>query len=236
MGIELDLNKSVEENLKPIGGKRKRRGGNTEEVDEEAAKKAAEYAIVRVLKDGYEPMKPAVQATGTAAKKIAVSVTEAGAAGAILYVVDKHFRSGLCDPLAYTLAKSVIIVPPAQAYTASCDNAMNMYSTAVGATALMLAPLLLDAVKRAGSIFLSDETIDSVKDAVIETVKNPAQAAAKALSTKSKVPALADAPASPSEETSPSYATVTSKRRGGKSKKRTTKKRRTTRRKLTFSY
>lgn len=237
MGLQLDLNKSVEENLKHIGGKRRRRGGNGEEVDEEAAKKVAEYAIVRVLKDGYELMKPAAKATGTAVKKIAVSVTEAGAAGAILYVVDKHFRSGLCDPLAYTLAKSVFIVPPAQAYATSCDNAMNIYTTAIGATALMLAPILLDAVKRAGSVFVSDETLENVKDTVVETVKNPAVAAQKAITTRSKVPVLKD-----SSEDAPSLPTTgflpfSPRRRGGKSKKLAIKKRRTTRRrKTTFSY
>lgn len=230
MGLQLDLNKSVEDNLRlTSGGKRKRRGGNGEKDKEiEAARPAAEYAITKVLKTAYDRV----------VKPTASAVTQAAVAAALVYAVDASFRSDLCDPLAKSAASTMSMVPMAAAYVSKCDNAMTMYHSAVTSTILLVSPLLVSAIKTAGSIFVSDETIDSVAAELVDAAKNPAQAAAKALAAKKKVAELEDDDSASAAPTTAATGVFSySRRRGGKkSKKRTTKKRRVTRRKLTFSY
>lgn len=212
MGLQLELEKSLNDNLQanniPTSGGRRRRRGGAEESEIEAARPAAQYAITKVLKSAYETLKPLGSAVGQAA-----------VAGAILYATDQSFRADLCDPLAKNLAGAMSVVPMAAAYVSKCENAMSTYNTAVGSSILLIAPILVSALKTAGSIFVSDETVDSVAGEIIEAAKNPGAAAAKAMTLRSKVKA---------EE----------KKKGGrrlrKTKKRSTRTRKT--RKITFSY
>lgn len=206
MGLQLELEKSLDENLKAnqIGARRRRRGG-AEESEIEAAKPAAKYGLSVILKKAYDVLKPTASA-----------VTQAAVAGAILYATDQSFRSDLCDPLAKSLASTMSVVPMAAAYLSKCENAMTNYNVALSSTALLVAPILMSALKTAGSIFVSDETVDAVAAEMIEAAKNPAAAAAKAMTTRSKA--------------------KTEAKKGGKrkTKKRSTRSRKT--RRLTFSY
>jgi hypothetical protein len=209
MGLQLELEKSLDENLKAnqIGARRRRRGG-AEESEIEAAKPAASYGLSVILKKAYDVLKPTASA-----------VTQAAVAGAIIYATDQSFRSDLCDPLAKSLASTMSVVPMAAAYLSKCENAMTNYNLALSSTTLLVAPLLMNALKTAGSIFVPDETVDAVAAEMIEAAKNPGAAAAKAMTTRSKVKA---------EETKT--------KKGGKrkTKKRSTRSRKT--RRLTFSY
>jgi hypothetical protein len=206
MGLQLELEKSLDENLKSnqIGARRRRRGG-AEESEIEAAKPAAKYGLSVILKKAYDVLKPTASA-----------VTQAAVAGAIIYATDQSFRSDLCDPLAKSLASTVSVVPMAAAYLSKCENAMTNYNVALSSTVLLVAPILMSALKTAGSIFVSDETVDAVAAEMIEAAKNPAAAAAKAMTTRSKAKAEG--------------------KKGGKrkTKKRSTRSRKT--RRLTFSY
>lgn len=204
MGLQLDLEKSLEENLAAnniptTGGRRRRhRGGADDEV--EAATPAAQYALTKVLKAAYDVLKPA-----------GAAVTQVGVAAAIIAAADQFFRPGLCDPLAKSLASTMSVVPMAAAYVSTCDNAMVAYNAAVASAALMAAPLLMGALKSAGSIFVTDETVETVAGNLIEAAKNPSVAAAKAMDTRKR---------------------ITNAPRGGRKHKRTRKstKRRATRR------
>lgn len=217
MGLQLELEKSLEENLQanniPTSGGRRRRRGGAETSEVEAAKPAAEYAITKVLKIAYEKLKP-----------VASSVTQAAVAGAIIYATDQSFRGDLCDPLAKNLAGVMSVVPMAAAYMSKCDNAMTTYNTAISSSILLVSPILMSALKTAGSIFVSDETVDSVASEIIEAVKDPGKAAAKAMTTRSQAKAAEEA-----EKKSKKGG-----RRHRKTKKRSTRTRKT--RKLTFSY
>lgn len=212
MGLQLELEKSLDENLKSnqIGARRRRRGG-AEESEIEAARPAAKYGLSVVLKKAYDGVKTGMYAA-----------TQAGIAAALVAAADSSFRPDLCDPLAKSLASTMSVVPMAAAYVSRCDTAMTTYQAVLTSTILLVAPLLLNALKTAGSIFVSDETVDAVAEEFIEAAKNPAAAAAKAMTTRSKVKAEAEA--------------TQSKRRGGKrkTKKRSTRSRKT--RRLTFSY
>lgn len=212
MGLQLELEKSLEENLQanniPTSGGRRRRRGGADESEVAAAKPAAEYAITKVLKVAYEKLKP-----------VASSVTQAAVAGAIIYAADQSFRSDLCDPLAKNLAAAMSVVPMAAAYSSKCDSAMTAYNSAISASILLVTPILMSALKTAGSIFVSDETVDSVATEIIEAAKNPGAAAAKAMTTRSKAKAA---------------EAKKGGRRHRKTKKRSTRSRKT--RKLTFSY
>lgn len=186
MGLQLELEKSLTENLEanniPTSGgrRRRRRGGADDEV--EAAVPAARYALTKVLKSAYDALKPAGSA-----------VTQAGVAAAIIYAADQSFRGGLCDPLAKSLASTMSVVPMAAAYVSSCDNAMTAYNTAVTSAALMVAPLLWSALKTAGSLFVSDEAVETVATELVEAAKDPGAAAAKAMATREKAKAAAPA-------------------------------------------
>lgn len=217
MGLQLELEKSLEENLQanniPTSGGRRRRRGGADESEVAAAKPAAEYAITKVLKIAYEKLKP-----------VGSAVTQAAVAGAIIYAADQSFRSDLCDPLAKNLAAAMSVVPMAAAYASKCDSAMTAYNSAISASILLVTPILMSALKTAGSIFVSDETVDSVATEIIEAAKNPGAAAAKAMQTRSQTKAA--------EETE--KKSKKGGRRHRKTKKRTTRSRKT--RKLTFSY
>lgn len=206
MGLQLELEKSLDENLKAnqIGARRRRRGG-AEESEIEAAKPAAKYGLSVILKKAYDGVKTGLFAA-----------TQAGVAAALIYAADRSFRPDLCDPLAKSLVSTMSVVPMAAAYVTKCDSAMTTYHTALTSTALLVAPLLVNALKTAGSIFVSDETVDAVAAEMIEAAKNPAAAAAKAMTTRSKAKPEA--------------------KKGGKrkTKKRSTRSRKT--RRLTFSY
>ena len=105
-----------------------------------------------------------------------------------------------------------------------CDYAMSTYITAISSSILLVSPILVSALKTAGSIFVSDETVDSLATEIIEAAKNPGAAAAKAMQTRSQAKAAEEA-----EKKSKKGG-----RRHRKTKKRSTRTRKT--RKLTFSY
>lgn len=213
MGLQLDLEKPLNQilvdNKIPTTGARRRRRGGADSEEIEAARPAAQYGLTVVLKKAYDILKTAGSAT-----------TQAAVAAAIIAAADQAFRADLCDPLAKSLASTLSVVPVAAAFVTKCDNSMVMYNTAVTSAAFLVAPLLMNALRTAGSIFVSDETVDKVAGDIIEAAKNPAAAASRAMSTRSQVRALEG-------------------RRGGrrlrKTKKRTTRKR-STRRRTTFSY
>lgn len=202
MGLQLELEKSLDENLKSnqIGARRRRHGG-ARNSEIEAAKPAAKYGLTVILKKAYDALKPTASA-----------VTQAAVAGALIYAADQSFRADLCDPLAKSLASTMSVVPMAAAYVSKCDNAMVTYNAALSSTVLLVAPLLMNALKTAGSIFVPDETVDAVAAEMIEAAKDPGAAAAKAMTTRSKA------------------------NKGGKrkTKKRSTRSRKT--RRSTFSY
>ena len=222
MGLQLELEKSVTENLEAnnlptSGGRRRRRGGADEEGSAvESAKPAASYGLTTILKIAYD-----------AIKKGTYAATQVGVAAAIVYATDQTFRADLCDPLAKSLASTMSIVPMAQAYAMKCDNAMTMYNSALTSSILLITPILMVAIKTTGSIFVSDEAIENVATELVEAAKNPGAAAAKAMTTRSKAK-VEDTKAPPPPPS----------RRGGKrkTKKRTTRSRKTRRSKITFSY
>lgn len=237
MGLQLELEKSLAENLEANnlpttgGRRRRRRGGADDEV--EAAVPAARYALTKVLKSAYDALKPAGSA-----------VTQAGVAAAIIYAADQSFRGGLCDPLAKSLASTMAVVPMAAAYVSSCDNAMAAYNAAVTSAALMVAPLLWGALKTAGSLFVTDEAVETVAAELVEAAKDPGAAAAKAMKTREKAKAAAPAASIfsmkskevPSPTPSPGSFPSSRKRAGKRSRKTKVRARKTRRAMPTFVY
>jgi len=178
MSLELDLTKDVSENLKMnnvvVGARRKfPRGGANDEV--EAAMPAAKTGIIQVMKIAYEKAK----LLGSAASQLAV-------AGLIVGVVDQQFRAGLCDPLAKAAISSLSFIPMASAYVSTCDNAMIAYNTAITSSVLLITPLVISAIKTAGKIVVPEEVVEEVATNLVEAVKDPGQAAAKALSVRAQ--------------------------------------------------
>ncbi len=215
MGLQLELEKSLDENLRanniPVTGGRRRRRGGADESEIEAARPAAQYAITKVVKAVYEKLKP-----------IGSAVTQAAVASAIIYAADQSFRGDLCDPLAKNLAAVISVVPMAAAYVSKCDNAMMTYNAAITSSILLVTPIIMSALKTAGSVFVSDDVVDSVASELIEAAKNPSAAAAKAMTTRSKAKAEVEG------------RIKKGGRRNRKTKRRSTRSRTT--RRLTFSY
>ena len=179
MPLTVDLNQSLEDNLKanalPVGGRRRLRGGDDEEKVGRLA--AAKVAIIGLLKKageiGYD-----------AASKGAKAAGYTGVAGLVFYVVEQSYRSNLCDPLAMSLAKTMTMIAPVAGYAATCDSAAAAYTAAVTTTALALSPLVLKALKKVASIVVDDSTVETVSEAIVDAVRDPARAASKALETR----------------------------------------------------
>jgi hypothetical protein len=228
MPLTVDLNESLEENLKanalPVGGRRRRHRGGDEEEENTGRLASAKVVIIGLLKKagamGYDVATKGAQAAGYT-----------GAAGLVFYVVEQSYRANLCDPLTMSLAKTMTMIAPVAGYAATCDSAAAAYTAAVTTTALALSPLVIKALKKVASIVVEDSTIETVGDAIVDAVRDPAAAASKALETResakrknSMAPVM---PSMPARE----Y------RRGGRrktTKKRTTKKK--TARRALFAY
>jgi hypothetical protein len=233
MALKLNLEESIEANLSannivapPSGGRRRNRGGAEDELtvatpqDIAKAVPAAEYAMTVVLKKAYDAL-----------KKTGIAVTYAAAAAAIVYAADTSFRADLCDPLAQSLAKTFSAFPPAAGYNTKCEYAMTAYQTAVGSSIMVTAGLLIKALQSVGSIVATEEEVNEVAGELIEAMRNPVEAADKAVKMITRAKAKKDAMALTNNPTVADSYSVASKRRGGKkTKKRVVKKRKTTRR------
>ena len=243
MTLTLDLNQPLEkilkENIPPVGGRRKKRVGG-EEGDTppstetttpeqiEKAKPAADYAIITTLKTAFDYLMVQGVKVGTAA-------SEAGVAGAIVYAVDKLYRSDLCDPLLMSGAKLLNVVPIVGAYAMKCDNAAIAYHTAMTASMVLVTPLLVEAVKTAGRIFVPPQTVEDVAENIVEAVKNPMATAVGAISKRRGSTTAASIVAPPSKPLPPLPAPKNPFAKGGKrTKKRGLKKARKTRRPARF--
>ena len=225
MAVTFDPKLSLEENLKAnaiptAGGKRgkKLRGGD--DVDEPemkvATRNAAITLIIGILKKGTALGRDVVLKAATAAGYT-------GVAAAAMYLADATFRPGLCDPLVAAISRTLIMLPPAAAFTASCDTASSTYNAVIAATALAITPLLMKALNAAGSITLEEDAVDEVRDAIINTIKNPGAAASAAMTTRSSTRALGNASGAPPPPSQWS-------RRGGRKSKKSKKTKKTTRR------
>jgi hypothetical protein len=192
MTLTLDLNqpleKILEKNIPPVGGRRKKRVGGEDGIPPpstetttpeqiEKAKPAADYAIITTLKTAFDYLI-------TQGVKVGTAASEAGVAGAIVYAVDKLYRSDLCDPLLMSGAKLLNAVPIVGAYAMKCDNAAIAYHTAMTASMVLVTPLLVEAVKTAGRIFVPPQTVEDVAENIVEAVKNPMVAATNAISKR----------------------------------------------------
>lgn len=232
MPLTVDLNQSLEENLKqndlPVGGRRRKNRGGADE-EEQGRLASAKIAIIGLLKKakdiGYD-----------VAVKGATAAGYTGAAGIVFYVVEQSYRANLCDPLTMSLAKTMTMIAPVAGYAATCDSAGAAYTAAVTTTALALSPLVIKALKKVVSIVVDDSTIETVGDAIVDAVRDPAGAAAKAIETRSS--AKRGVPAMPAMPAMPSSSSREGRRYGGRrktTKKSRTTKRKTSRRKL-FAY
>jgi hypothetical protein len=177
MPLVVDTTKTIEENIKanalPVGGRRRKyRGGDG--AEEVGRATAAKIAIIGLLKKaseiGYDTAVKGAQAAGYA-----------GVAGTVLYIVDQTLRPNLCDPLTLSLAKALSMIPSIAGYTATCESAAAAYTTAIVGSALALSPLVVKALKKVASIVVSDETVDTVADAIVQAVRNPSAVASAAV-------------------------------------------------------
>jgi hypothetical protein len=235
MTLTLDLNQPLEkilkENIPPVGGRRKKRVGGEDDTPPstetttpeqiEKAKPAADYAIITTLKTAFDYLMVQGVKVGTAA-------SEAGVAGAIVYAVDKLYRSDLCDPLLMSGAKLLNVVPIVGAYAMKCDNAAIAYHTAMTASMVLVTPLLVEAVKTAGRIFVPPQTVEDVAENIVEAVKNPMATAVGAINRRRGSTTAASIVAPPKPATLP-LGKPTGKG-GRKTKKRGLKKLKKTRR------
>lgn len=215
-------------------------GGVTNTSDEEV-KQGTKAAVVRVLKYAYDKGEKGLEVAKEAAKNAGQAGLYGGVAGTALLVVDSALRPGICDPLANVMLKSVSLIPAAAAYTAQCDASLAAYNTAITATLFLVAPLILQALKKTAMIAIPEATIDAIVDRVIklttpggaeriikEAIEEREKAKTSAVGDKRKV----------SEESSASFSWAPAppqKRRGGKKTKKRVHKRRATRRQKILS-